>query len=109
MIVEECFKWATQRKVFGKPLIQQPVIRQKCSSRNFLVGCDCRFLTNIPPYNTYRIAIMFAKIEAIQSWLEHVSGGGAAYAFLGSLMRRLYRSTDYLCERSAMDESCGAW
>jgi alkylation response protein AidB-like acyl-CoA dehydrogenase len=29
MIVEECIKWASQRYVFGKPLLAQPVIRQK--------------------------------------------------------------------------------
>lgn len=29
MIIEECFKWANQRKVFGKNLLSQPVIRQK--------------------------------------------------------------------------------
>lgn len=28
-IIEESFKWSHQRKVFGKPLISQPVIRQK--------------------------------------------------------------------------------
>merc|ERR1711907_224683 len=28
-VVEECFKWAMQRKVFGKPLIGQSVIREK--------------------------------------------------------------------------------
>lgn len=28
-MVEETFKWANQRRVFGKPLIEQPVIRQK--------------------------------------------------------------------------------
>jgi len=27
--VEESFKWAMQRKVFGKPLMEQPVIREK--------------------------------------------------------------------------------
>lgn len=27
--IEECFKWANQRMVFGKPLIKQPVIRNK--------------------------------------------------------------------------------
>ena len=26
---KETFKWAMQRKVFGKPLIEQPVIREK--------------------------------------------------------------------------------
>lgn len=29
MAVEECFKWANQRQVFGKRLIDQPVIRFK--------------------------------------------------------------------------------
>jgi alkylation response protein AidB-like acyl-CoA dehydrogenase len=29
IIVEECIKWAAQRDVFGKPLMAQPVIRQK--------------------------------------------------------------------------------
>jgi alkylation response protein AidB-like acyl-CoA dehydrogenase/predicted heme/steroid binding protein len=27
--IEECFKWATQRKVFGQPLMAQSVIREK--------------------------------------------------------------------------------
>ena len=29
VVVEECLKWAHQRQVFGKRLIDQPVIRQK--------------------------------------------------------------------------------
>lgn len=29
MVLEECMKWATLRRVFGKPLVQQPVIRLK--------------------------------------------------------------------------------
>jgi alkylation response protein AidB-like acyl-CoA dehydrogenase len=29
MIVEDCIKWANQRRVFGKRLIEEPVIRQK--------------------------------------------------------------------------------
>lgn len=28
-IVEECFLWASQRKVFGKPLADQAVVRAK--------------------------------------------------------------------------------
>jgi len=27
--ISDCFKWATQRMAFGKPLIEQPVLRQK--------------------------------------------------------------------------------
>lgn len=44
-IFEECLKWASLRKAFGKPLTEQPVIRAK-------------------------LAAMYAKIEAGQSWLE---------------------------------------
>ena len=30
MVVEECLKWCAQRYVFGKPLLAQAVIRNKC-------------------------------------------------------------------------------
>lgn len=43
--VEECFKWATQRKVFGKALINQPVIQEK-------------------------LAKMAARVEAGYAWME---------------------------------------
>lgn len=48
MIIEECIKWAHQRQVFGKPLIEQPVIRQK-------------------------LGICIAQVEAVQNWLENVT------------------------------------
>ncbi|KAH9892245.1 acyl-CoA dehydrogenase/oxidase [Xylariomycetidae sp. FL2044] len=48
VIVEECLKWAHQRLVFGKRLIDQPVIRQK-------------------------LAKMIALVEANQSWLETIT------------------------------------
>ena len=44
-MVEECFKWANQRVAFGKPLIQQPVIR-------------------------LRLADMVCKTEACYAWFE---------------------------------------
>jgi len=47
-VVEECLKWAHQRKVFGKPLLQQAVIRSK-------------------------LAGMIARVEAVQNWLENVT------------------------------------
>ncbi|OTA70392.1 acyl-CoA dehydrogenase NM domain-like protein [Hypoxylon sp. EC38] len=47
-IVEECLKWSHQRIVFGKRLIEQPVIRQK-------------------------LAKMIALVEANQSWLETIT------------------------------------
>lgn len=45
---EECLKWASQRIVFGKPLIEQPVIRAK-------------------------IAKMISHTEAAQAWLESIT------------------------------------
>ena len=47
-IVEECLKWSHQRVVFGKPLIQQAVIRQK-------------------------LAKCIALTESCQSWLETIT------------------------------------
>ncbi|ORY87660.1 acyl-CoA dehydrogenase [Protomyces lactucae-debilis] len=47
-IYEECMKWANQRKVFGKLLIEEPVIRQK-------------------------LGRMITLCESSQSWLEQVS------------------------------------
>ncbi|TFL03927.1 acyl-CoA dehydrogenase [Pterulicium gracile] len=47
-IVEESFKWITQRKAFGKPLHAQPVVRNK-------------------------LAGMISRAEAGQAWLENVT------------------------------------
>ncbi|KAF8340593.1 acyl-CoA dehydrogenase NM domain-like protein [Cantharellus anzutake] len=47
-IVEECLKWCHQRQVFGKPLLNQPVIRHK-------------------------LAAMIARVESVQNWLENVT------------------------------------
>lgn len=48
LIIEECFKWAHQRRVFGKRLIDQPVIRQQLAS-------------------------MVSQLEGCQSWLELIT------------------------------------
>ena len=48
LMVEECFKWAMSRKVFGRPLVSQPVIR-------------------------YKLAEMAAEVEAVHSFLEDVT------------------------------------
>ncbi|KAJ6505932.1 acyl-CoA dehydrogenase [Mycena vulgaris] len=48
MIVEECLKWASQRKVFGKPLTSQAVIRSK-------------------------LAAMISRVESAQAWIENVT------------------------------------
>ncbi|ORZ16220.1 acyl-CoA dehydrogenase/oxidase [Absidia repens] len=48
LVVEDCFKWANQRKVFGKRLIDQPVIRNK-------------------------LAGMIAQLESMHNWLENLT------------------------------------
>jgi len=48
IVLDECFKWAKQRIVFGKALIEQPVIREK-------------------------LARMCASIEANANWLESIT------------------------------------
>ena len=47
-VMEECFLWAATRNVFGKPLIDQPVIQQK-------------------------LADMVSHLESCESWLERVA------------------------------------
>ena len=48
LMISECFKWAIQRNVFNKKLIEQPVIRHK-------------------------LAMMAAEVEAVHSMLEDVT------------------------------------
>jgi len=48
LVVEESFKWAHQRQVFGKSLLQQPVIREK-------------------------LAHMIAQVESVHNWLENIT------------------------------------
>ncbi|KAJ7066067.1 acyl-CoA dehydrogenase [Mycena amicta] len=48
VIVEECLKWVTQRKVFGKPLVSQAVIRAK-------------------------LAAMISRVESAQAWIESIT------------------------------------
>ncbi|KAJ1566414.1 hypothetical protein HK405_009904 [Cladochytrium tenue] len=45
---EECFKWASQRKVFGKPLIEQPVVR-------------------------FKLGQMISEVEALQYYVEGIT------------------------------------
>lgn len=86
LVVEECFKWGFQRKVFGKPLIEQPVIRNK-------------------------LAQMTSLVEGVQAWLEavthqmqHMSHEEQAKHLAGPIaLLKLF------CTRSAntvMDEAC---
>ncbi|CAO3700493.1 unnamed protein product [Rhizopus stolonifer] len=48
MIIEDCYKWTVQHKIFGKRLIDQPVIRNK-------------------------LAAMVAQLELIENWIENIT------------------------------------
>jgi alkylation response protein AidB-like acyl-CoA dehydrogenase len=53
-VLEECLKWSHQRLVFGKPLISQPVIRQKLARMIQLVESNQAYLESI----TYQMCHM---------------------------------------------------
>ncbi|CCE32087.1 related to acyl-coa dehydrogenase, long-chain specific precursor [Claviceps purpurea 20.1] len=65
VIVEECLKWANQRLVFGKRLIDQPVIRQKIAKMIALVEANQSWLETI----TYQMCHMPYKLQA-----QHLAG-----------------------------------
>jgi len=48
LVIEECMKWISQRKAFGRPLSSQAVVRSK-------------------------IAGMIARTESVQHWLENIT------------------------------------
>jgi alkylation response protein AidB-like acyl-CoA dehydrogenase/predicted heme/steroid binding protein len=54
LCVSDCFKWATQRMAFGKPLIEQPVLRQKLARMSGMVESAHAFLENV----TYQMNVM---------------------------------------------------
>lgn len=64
-VLEECLKWAHQRIVFGKPLITQPVIRQKIGRMIQLVEANQAWLEQV----TYQMNHMNYKEQA-----KHLSG-----------------------------------
>merc|ERR1719464_2159236 len=47
-VVEECFRWANQRRVFGKSLMHQPVIRNK-------------------------LGHMTSEVESVQAWQDQIT------------------------------------
>lgn len=86
MIVEECLKWVSQRKAFGKPLSSQAVVRAK-------------------------LAAMIARAEAVQSWLENVTYQmcNMVRKSLTVLAVQVYRMTTIyvLVVQRAVDQPCG--
>eukprot|EP00299_Pterocystis_sp_00344_P012590 c606_g1_i1.p1 GENE.c606_g1_i1~~c606_g1_i1.p1 ORF type:complete len:529 (-),score=89.33 c606_g1_i1:24-1568(-) len=61
VLLEESFKWANQRKVFGRPLIDQPVIRNKLARMTAAVESSNAWLELI----THQLCVMdFAEQQA---------------------------------------------
>jgi alkylation response protein AidB-like acyl-CoA dehydrogenase/predicted heme/steroid binding protein len=54
LAIADCFKWSTQRMAFGKPLIEQPVLRQKLARMSGMVESAHAFLENV----TYQMNVM---------------------------------------------------
>lgn len=86
LVVEECFKWAHQREVFGKPLVEQPVIRAKLA----------------------RIASL---VEGVHAWLEAVTHQmrSMSHEEQAAKLAGPIALLKHLCTRCAgevMDEAC---
>ena len=59
-VIEECFKWSNQRYVFGKKLIEQPVIRNKLAHMVSKLESTCNWTENL----TFQMCIMGYKEAA---------------------------------------------
>eukprot|EP00933_Yihiella_yeosuensis_P001533 TRINITY_DN10252_c0_g1_i1.p1 TRINITY_DN10252_c0_g1~~TRINITY_DN10252_c0_g1_i1.p1 ORF type:complete len:530 (+),score=105.16 TRINITY_DN10252_c0_g1_i1:124-1713(+) len=62
VVIADCFKWACQRMAFGKPLIEQPVMRQKLARMAGLLESAHAFLELI----TYQMNTMPYKEQSIK-------------------------------------------
>ncbi|KAH6668271.1 acyl-CoA dehydrogenase/oxidase [Halenospora varia] len=60
LVTEECIKWANQRLVFGKKLIEQPVIRQKLAKMISHCEASQAYLENI----TYQMTLVPKERQA---------------------------------------------
>jgi len=60
--IADCFKWACQRTAFGKPLIEQPVLRQKLARMAGSVESTHAMLENI----TYQMDTMPYKEQSLK-------------------------------------------
>jgi len=72
MCVEESFKWAMQRKVFGKPLVEQPVIREKMAQ--MFAGLEgCTTMLHELTYNMIILGPMSAEMGGRIALLKYTT------------------------------------
>merc|ERR1712107_344239 len=66
MATEETFKWAMQRKVFGKSLVEQPVIREKLAQ--MFAGIEgCTLMLYDVTYNINSLSFVCGTIGSHES------------------------------------------
>ncbi|KAJ2985126.1 hypothetical protein HDV02_000701, partial [Globomyces sp. JEL0801] len=61
LVVEECFKWANQREVFGKKLIGQPVIRNKLA--HMVYTLNIRLIRRYPSWSQFIVGWKTSRIK----------------------------------------------
>jgi alkylation response protein AidB-like acyl-CoA dehydrogenase/predicted heme/steroid binding protein len=62
VLIADCFKWTNQRMAFGKPLIEQPVLRQKIARMAGVVESSHAMLENI----TFQMDTMPYKEQSLK-------------------------------------------
>jgi len=62
VLISDCFKWANQRMAFGKPLIEQPVLRQKLARMAGVVESAHSMMENC----TYQMDTMPYKEQSLK-------------------------------------------
>lgn len=114
--LEEATDWARQRVTFGKPLIQQQVIRHKLvdmamriqAARALVLDVAWRRMHRLDPLNTHIARTGMAKITATDA-VQHVASEavqimGAMGYMRGSVSERVFRETKVLSIGGGADE-----
>ncbi|KAF7721050.1 hypothetical protein EC973_005515 [Apophysomyces ossiformis] len=87
VVIQDCFKWANQRQVFGKRLIDQPVIRNKLAKMVAAAESTHNWLENI----TYQMCHMDYKEQS-----QKLAGPLALCKF--RMTRMLHEISDDACQ-----------
>ncbi len=114
--LDEASEWARSRNTFGKPLIEQQVIRHKLvdmamriqSARALVLDVAWRHLHRMDPLNTHVARTGMAKITATDA-VQHVASEavqimGAMGYMRGSTSERVFRETKVLSIGGGADE-----
>lgn len=113
---DEALSWAKTRQTFGKPLLQQQVIRHKLvemaqriqAARALTLDVAWRHLANLDPLETHIARTCMAKITATDT-VQHVAAEavqilGAMGYMRGAISERVFRETKVLSIGGGADE-----